>query len=215
MDMEGGGGAQVSVSTHRNIEGPMSGCSGPYSKLVHTTKALYAVGHALSSAALHLAAIDPGTGATLEIAWKHIPPPVPTFVVAADIVAWVDPTTQTLAFLQLLPTLKAHIRTEKTLNWTAVVDVDLQKAGLVVGVLANGDAKGLKALEGGVLKAVHTFSANDGPQSLFAGGMDKESKPYIARLWTTVSNASALPYLLLPITNSSHYIDDCGGILFT
>ncbi|KAJ7230405.1 DUF1620-domain-containing protein [Mycena pura] len=168
--------------------------NGPYSKLVHTTRALYAVGHAPSSAALHLAAIDPGTGATLEIAWKHIPPPVPTFVVAADIVGWVDPTTQTLAFLQLLPTLKAHIRTEKTLNWTAVVDVDLQKAGLVVGVLANGDAKVLKALEGGVLKAVHTFSANDGPQSLFAGGMDKESKPYIARLWTTVSNMIAVEF---------------------
>ncbi|KAJ7065423.1 hypothetical protein C8F01DRAFT_1125582, partial [Mycena amicta] len=162
---------------------------GPYSKLIYTDEALYAVGHNASSPTLlHLAAINPQNGSTIHTTWKHLPPRVSSFVVAADVAVWVEPAAESLGFLQLLPHLKASMRSEKTLQWLAVVDVDLQKEGLFVGVLATGDAKVLKVKEGGVIEAVHTFPANDGPQSLFAGGVDKQGIPFVARLWTTAGD---------------------------
>jgi hypothetical protein len=162
----------------------------PYSKLVHTPAALYTVGLSQQSASLHLAAINPITGAHIQTAWKHLPPSVSSFVLAGDTVAWVDHSTESLGFLQLIPTLKNSIHTEKTLKWYALVDVDLQKLGMVVGVLADGEAKVLQAKENGVLEAVHSFPANDGSRSLFAGGLDKDGAPYVVRLWTTASNVS-------------------------
>ncbi|KAF7317656.1 hypothetical protein MKEN_00853200 [Mycena kentingensis (nom. inval.)] len=154
---------------------------GPYSKLVSTDTALYTVGHA--SAALHLAAIDPTDGSTIRTTWKHLPPRVESFVVAGDLVVWVDPATEYLGFVQLVPQLTASIRTEKTLGFLEVVDVDLQKQGLFVGVVASGAAKVLKVEEGGVIQAVHTFSANHSSRSLFAGGLDAQGNAFVARSW--------------------------------
>ncbi|KAJ7483329.1 DUF1620-domain-containing protein [Mycena latifolia] len=166
--------------------------SMPYSKLVHTPAALYAVGLSAQSASLHLAAINPITGAQMQTAWKHLPPAATSFVLAGNIAVWVDHATERLGFVQLIPTLKASIRTEKELKWYALVDVDLQKQSLFVGVLTNGEARVLKGREDGVIESVHSFPANDGPQSLFAGGVDKDGAPYVVRLWTTVSNMTAV-----------------------
>ncbi|KAJ7663918.1 DUF1620-domain-containing protein [Mycena polygramma] len=165
-----------------------------YSKLLHTPSALYAIGSSQQSASLHLAAINPVTGATIHTTWKHLPPRVPSFVVAGDTVAWVDPVTESLGFLQLSPSLKGSIRAEKTIKWLAVVDVELQDKELFVGVVANGEAKVLQVQEGGVIKAIHSFPANDGTQALFAGGLDKAGKPYIARLWTTAQTTTVEIY---------------------
>ncbi|KAJ7803218.1 DUF1620-domain-containing protein [Mycena olivaceomarginata] len=156
----------------------------PYSKLVHTGAALYAVGILQQTASLHLAAINPVTGAQIHVTWKHLPPSVSSFVVTNDTVIWVDHSTEGLGFLQLVPTLKSNIRTEKTQRWLEVVDVDLRDKGLFVGALTNGEAKVLRA-QGGVIEAIHTFPANDGPQAL-------RGKPYVARLWTTASNLTAV-----------------------
>jgi hypothetical protein len=90
-----------------------------------------------------------------------------------------------------VPTLRSNIRTEKTQRWVEVVDVDLRDKGLFVGALTNGEAKVLRA-QGGVIEAIHTFPANDGPQALFAGGLDRAGEPYVARLWTTASNLTAV-----------------------
>ncbi|KAJ6485547.1 DUF1620-domain-containing protein [Mycena sanguinolenta] len=162
-----------------------------YSKLVHTGAALYAVGLSQQTASLYLAALNPITGAQIHVSWKHLPPSVSSFVVAGDSIIWVDPASQGLGWVKLEPGLKGHIRTEKTQKWLAVMDVDLRDSELFVGVLASGDAKVLRAHEG-VVEAVHTFPANDGPQALFAGGLDKAGKPYVARLWTTVADMTAV-----------------------
>ncbi|KAJ6568389.1 DUF1620-domain-containing protein [Mycena vulgaris] len=166
--------------------------SMPYSKLVHTPAAVYAVGLSQQSASLHLVAVHPITGAHMQTAWKHLPPSVSSFVLAGNTAVWVDHATESLGFVQLTPTLKASIRTEKALKWLALVDVDLQKLGLFIGVLTNGEAKVLQVREDGVIESVHSFPTNDGPQSLFAGGLDKEGAPYVVRLWTTVSNMTAV-----------------------
>ncbi|KAJ7760203.1 DUF1620-domain-containing protein [Mycena olivaceomarginata] len=155
----------------------------PYSKLVHTGAALYAVGILQQTASLHLAAINPVTGAQIHVTWKHLPPSVSSFVVTNDTVIWVDHSTEGLGFLQLVPTLRSNIRTEKTQRWLEVVDVDLRDKGLFVGALTNGEAKVLRA-QGGVIEAIHTFPANDGPQALFAGGLDKAGEPYVAHVLT-------------------------------
>ncbi|KAJ7780150.1 DUF1620-domain-containing protein [Mycena maculata] len=162
-----------------------------FSKLVHTSTAVYAVGLSQQAAALYLVAIHPITGIQIEIGWKHLPPAVSSFMVVGDAAIWVDPATQSLGFVHLTPALKASIRTEKTLKWQELVDVYLQDFGVLVGVLANGEARVLQARDGGVVESVHTFPANDGEKSLFAGGLDKDGAPYIVRLWTTVSNTTA------------------------
>ncbi|KAJ7777155.1 hypothetical protein B0H16DRAFT_1879286 [Mycena metata] len=161
----------------------------PYSKLVHTGAALYAVGVSQATASLHLAAVNPITGAQINTAWKHLPPSVSSFVVSGDTVIWVVPATESLGFVLLSPSLRESIRTEKTLKWLAVVDVDLRDKELFVGVLTSGEARVLKVQEGGVLESMHAFPANDGPQALFAGGLDEEGAPYIARLWTSTAQA--------------------------
>ncbi|KAF7309403.1 hypothetical protein MIND_00311100 [Mycena indigotica] len=161
---------------------------GPYSKLVHTDASLFAVGHNTDTFGLHLASIDPQTGSTIQTAFKHLAPRISSFIVVADLAVWIEPVVQSLEFLQLIPSLQSSIRVEKELKWMAVVDVDLQKQGLFVGVLANGDAKVLKVKEGGVIEAVHTFPANDGPQSIFSGGLDNQGNAFIARLWTTIDS---------------------------
>ncbi|KAJ7066771.1 DUF1620-domain-containing protein [Mycena belliarum] len=163
-----------------------------YSKLVHSPVALYAVGLDPQSASLHLAAINPVTGAPIQTAWKHLPPTVSSFVLAGTSTAWIDEATGTLGFVKLTPDLNASIRTENGSKWFALVDVDLQKQALFVGVLTNGEARVLKAQEDGNIESVHTFPANDGTQSLFAGGLDKEGAPYVVRLWTTVSKMTAV-----------------------
>ncbi|KAJ7498075.1 DUF1620-domain-containing protein [Mycena galericulata] len=160
-----------------------------YSRLVHTPTAVYAVGLSQRSASLHLAAVHPITGAEVQIGWKHLPPAVSSFVVAGDNAVWVDPTTQSLAFVQLTPSLKASIRSEKTLKWQELVNVHLPR--LVVGVLASGEARVLEAKEGGIVESVHSFPANDGSETLFAGGLDEAGAPYVVRLWTTASNTTA------------------------
>ncbi|KAJ7709007.1 hypothetical protein B0H17DRAFT_916569 [Mycena rosella] len=175
---------------HWTWEAPDKRSVMPYSKLVHTGAALYAVGLSQQSASLHLAAIDPITGTQIQTAWKHLPPSVSSFVLAGDIAVWVDHAKESLGFIQLIPSLKASIRTEKALKWYALVDVGLQKSSLVVAVLTNGEARVLQGREDGVIESIHSFPANDGPQSLFAGGLDKDGAPYVARLWTTVSNVS-------------------------
>ncbi|KAJ7846290.1 DUF1620-domain-containing protein, partial [Mycena leptocephala] len=167
----------------------------PYSKLVYTAAALYAVGLSQNTGglqSLHLAAVNPVTGAQLQTAWKHLPPSVSSFVVAGDTVIWVDHASESLGFVHLLPTLKGNIRTEKTLKWLAIVDVDLREKELFVGVLTNGEAKVLQVQEGGVIKAIHSFPTNDGPQALFAGGLDVAGEPFVARLWTTSSDMTAV-----------------------
>ncbi|KAJ7114097.1 hypothetical protein C8R44DRAFT_676555 [Mycena epipterygia] len=163
-----------------------------YSKLVHTAAALYVVGLSTQSAALHLAAIHPITGAHIQTGWKHLPPSVSSFVLARDTAVWVDHATESLGFVHLIPTLKASIRTEKKLKWQALVDVNLQDQGLFVGVLTDGEARVLQGRDEGVIESIHSFPANDGTQSLFAGGVDKAGEPYVARLWTTVSNMTAV-----------------------
>ncbi|KAF7371106.1 hypothetical protein MSAN_00745500 [Mycena sanguinolenta] len=140
-----------------------------YSKLVHTGAALYGVGLSQQTASLYLSALNPVTGAQIHVSWKHLPPSVSAFVVAGDSIAWVDPASQGLGWVRLEPGLKGHIRTEKTQKWLAVVDVDLRDSELFVGVLASGEAKVLRLHEG-VVEAMHTFPAHDGPEALFAGG---------------------------------------------
>ncbi|KAJ7212875.1 hypothetical protein B0H12DRAFT_377405, partial [Mycena haematopus] len=162
-----------------------------YSKLVHTGAALYAVGLSQQIATLYLAAINPVTGAQIHVSWKHLPPSVSSFVVAGDTVVWVDPASEGMGWVQLAPALKGHIKTEKTQKWLAVVDVDLRDSELFVGVLANGEARVLRVHEG-VMETIHTFPANDGLQALFAGGLNKAGEPYVARLWTTASNMTAV-----------------------
>lgn len=160
---------------------------------MYTAAALYAVGLSQNTGglqSLHLAAVNPVTGAQLQTAWKHLPPSVSSFVVAGDTVIWVDHASESLGFVHLLPTLKGNIRTEKALKWLAIVDVDLREKELFVGVLTNGEAKVLQVQEGGVIKAIHSFPANDGPQALFAGGLDEAGEPFVARLWTTSSDVS-------------------------
>ncbi|KAJ7173455.1 DUF1620-domain-containing protein [Mycena filopes] len=159
-------------------------CAMSYSKLVHTGAALYAIGVSQQTASLHLAAVNPVTGAQINTAWKHLPPSVSSFVVSGDTVVWVVPATESLGFVRLAPSLKESIRTEKTLKWLAVE--------LFVGVLTNGEARVLKVQEGGVLESMHVFPANDGPQALFAGGLDEAGEPYIARLWTTTAKETSV-----------------------
>ncbi|KAJ7147635.1 DUF1620-domain-containing protein [Mycena crocata] len=159
-----------------------------YSKLVYSPAAIYSVGLSQKSASLYLASIDPATGVSIQNTWKHLPPAVSSFIIAGDTVVWVDHATESLGFVQLIPSLTASIRTEKALKWQALVDVNLKSHGLFVGVLASGEAKVLQVQEGGVIESIHSFPANDGTQSLFAGGLDKAGEPYVVRLWTTPSN---------------------------
>ncbi|KAF7289031.1 hypothetical protein HMN09_01351100 [Mycena chlorophos] len=159
---------------------------GPYQKLVSTDTALYAVGHNVDSpTVLHFASIDRANGSTIHTSWKHLPPRVSSFVVAGTVVAWVQPESHSLGFLELIPSLKSNIRTEDTLKWTAIVDVNLQNEGFFVGVYASGEAKLLKVQPAGVIESVHTFPANEGSQSLFAGGIDEKGNIFVARLWGT------------------------------
>ncbi|KAJ6621455.1 hypothetical protein B0H10DRAFT_2163080 [Mycena sp. CBHHK59/15] len=160
----------------------------PFTKLVHTPAALYAVGLSPQSASLHLAAIHPITGAEIQTAWKHLPPDVSSFTVARTTVLWVDPGTQGLGFLSLIPTLKASIKMEQVQKWQALVDVNLRAVGLLVGVLTNGEARVLEAREDGAVVSTTAFLANDSPQSLFAGGLDKDGTPYVGVL------TSVLPF---------------------
>ncbi|KAJ6617050.1 hypothetical protein B0H10DRAFT_1349440 [Mycena sp. CBHHK59/15] len=164
----------------------------PFTKLVHTPAALYAVGLSPQSASLHLAAIHPITGAEIQTAWKHLPPDVSSFTVARTTVLWVDPGTQGLGFLSLIPTLKASIKMEQVQKWQALVDVNLRAVGLLVGVLTNGEARVLEAREDGAVVSTTAFLANDSPQSLFAGGLDKDGTPYVVRLWSTALNTTAV-----------------------
>ncbi|KAJ6580850.1 hypothetical protein B0H19DRAFT_982420 [Mycena capillaripes] len=165
--------------------------SMPYSKLVHTGAALYAVGNAMHSASLHLAALNPVSGVEIQTTWKHLPPRVSGLVVAGDTVVWVDPVTESLGFIHLVPSLKGNIRVEKTMKWLAVVDVDLRDQELLVGVLATGEAKVLQVRTGGVIESIHSFPSNDGPQAIFAGGLNKAGEPYIARL-TTIAKTTTV-----------------------
>ncbi|KAK7031715.1 hypothetical protein R3P38DRAFT_3393565 [Favolaschia claudopus] len=162
-----------------------------YSKLIHTGAALYAVGVSQQTASLHLASINPVTGAQIQVASKNLPPSVSSFVVAGDMIAWVDHATGSIGFVQLTPNLKGNIRTDKTQKWLAVVDVDLRDYATFVGVLTNGEARVLWGRGDGI-ETIHTFPANDGPQALFAGGLDESGHPHVARSWTTASGMTAI-----------------------
>ncbi|CAK5273724.1 unnamed protein product [Mycena citricolor] len=162
-----------------------------YSQLVHQPDVLYAVGHSNQAFCLYLSSYDPETGAHIEHTYKHLPPRVESFLTAADVVVWVDPVTQSLGFVHLVPTLKNPIRTERQLKWIAVIDVDLGRSGMFVGVLADGAARVLKIKEGGVVESVHVFPANDGSEAMFAGGVNAEGHPYVVRMWESASGATA------------------------
>ncbi|KAH9886661.1 DUF1620-domain-containing protein [Cubamyces lactineus] len=177
-----------------------------YSKIVATPSTVYLLGLAksFSSYTLHVTSISPATGEL--VASSAIPSSVTTgfsdVVVLRDLRApeldphlvWLE--EKVLKSFQLTPGLKAKPAVNKGVAYKSVHDVGVSEYGQLVAVKEDGSGRVIRLSSEG-LKVIWEYSDSDSsPQrsdSIYAGGLDVDGYPYIARVfWShTFKQASA------------------------
>ncbi|KAL1658638.1 hypothetical protein GGF50DRAFT_131591 [Schizophyllum commune] len=164
-----------------------------YLQLVNTAEAVYAIGVAkeFASYTVHLTAIDPITGA--ELASRRVPSDVtdPSQIMALTngdqrAVVWLEKGK--LKSIPLEPKLLARPLQANDADVEELLDITLANQGMLVVKKTNGAGRIVKLSEKepGVTDTVWDFEVPSAP-ALYSGGLDKDGKPYIARLYWSIT----------------------------
>ncbi|KAF9007089.1 hypothetical protein BDQ17DRAFT_1407603 [Cyathus striatus] len=182
-----------------------------HSHAVLTSSAIYLVGIASSTASytLHVTSLDPSTGALIHSA--NIPSSIAeplrqyTLLQAADNtgsqVVWFE--AGNLKSYALTPELKAKPATLKPIGqaYGGIFDVGLASQGQLVVLKQDGEAR-VVVLKNGALKEEWTFhgsaASDKTSESLYAGGVGEDGKPYLGRVYWSVDAAQAAAHIYAP-----------------
>ncbi|ESK86134.1 duf1620 domain-containing protein [Moniliophthora roreri MCA 2997] len=178
------------------------------SNLVVSSDAIYVVGLASSFASytLHVTALSPATGEVLATA--HIPSTVADglndFITLSSstgepYLLWLE--SNSIKHLPLTPSLGGKASSYRTSMFRKLVNIGLESQGMFVGIKIDGTAQALKLQNDGV-KLVWDFEdsapTDKHSESVYAGGWDKDGKPYIGRLYWSYSLKFASAELFAP-----------------
>ncbi|KAI8996246.1 DUF1620-domain-containing protein [Trametes punicea] len=171
-----------------------------YSKIIATPSAIYLLGLSKSFASytLHVTSLSPSTGEL--IANGNVPSSVPAgfsdVVVLRDLktpgvephLVWLE--DKVIKAFPLTPNLKAKLAVIKGATYKAVQDVGVSEYGQLVAIKEDGSGWVIRLSSEG-LKVIWEYADSvTSPQrsdSIYAGGLDVDGQPYIARVfWSHV-----------------------------
>ncbi|KAL1740498.1 hypothetical protein HDZ31DRAFT_47393 [Schizophyllum fasciatum] len=164
-----------------------------YLRLVNTPDAVYAIGVAkeFASSTVHLTALDPITGS--ELASRRVPSDVadPSQIMTLSLdkekaVVWLEKGQ--LRSIPLDPELLARPVVANDAEVDKVLDITLGIQGMLVLLRTNGAGRIVKLNDKGTgsVDTVWDFEVPSG-NAMYSGGLDKDGKPYIARLYWSVT----------------------------
>ncbi|CAL1698629.1 unnamed protein product [Somion occarium] len=181
-----------------------------YSKVVTTSDAIYLIGLAKSFASytVHVSAISPDNGELLsdaDVPSSIINGPQGLIVVSHEgtrgksvRLAWLEQAR--IHSVALTPQLKDKPTIKKGSAYLQVHDIGLQEKGLFVATKEDGSGRVIRFSEDGALKVFWEF-ADSSPkytESTYAGGLDKDGWPYIARVYWSHVFRQASAHVLAP-----------------
>ena len=169
-----------------------------YSRIARTPKTVYLVGltKSISSYTLHVSALSASTGELLSDA--HIPSSIHNgltdFLVLSDtaddesspFVAWLE--KDALKFVRLTEKLDSKPKTLKGSSFKGISNIGLNERGWFVALEQDGtgmvlgtdkDSQGLKQ----IWKFAESATSDQYSESVYAGGLDKDNKPYVGRVF--------------------------------
>ncbi|THU88882.1 DUF1620-domain-containing protein, partial [Dendrothele bispora CBS 962.96] len=164
-----------------------------YSNLITTSQSIYVIGLAKSFASytLHVTTLSPVTGEVIST--SHIPSSISNgltdFIVLDQAasrphIVWVE--NNNLQFLELSPTLQKKPSFPKDKLFTKISDVGLGTRGLFVALKEDGTGH-IMAINSGFMESIKEFESSahseSATESLYAGGLDKNETPYVARVY--------------------------------
>ncbi|KAL0064178.1 hypothetical protein AAF712_008900 [Marasmius tenuissimus] len=164
-----------------------------YSNLLVTSQAIYVVGLAKSFASytLHITSLSPATGQVISS--SNIPSSIGTGI--NDLLSMLSTTgdphvlwleQNTIKYFSLTPTLSGKPATYKGASFFKLTDIGLNSDGYVIATKIDQNDQALKIV-GDTVQLAWDFE-NSAPSekmgvSRYAGGFDKEGRPYIGRVY--------------------------------
>ncbi|KAK1228286.1 hypothetical protein PQX77_008674 [Marasmius sp. AFHP31] len=164
-----------------------------YSNLLITPQAIYVVGLAKSFASytLHITALSPATGEVISS--SNIPSSIGTGIddlfsmlstTGDPHVLWLEQNS--IKYFSLTPTLSGKPATYKGASYHKLTDIGLNSNGYLMATQIDQNDQALKIL-GNKVELAWNFE-NSAPSeknggSSYAGGFDKEGRPYIGRVY--------------------------------
>ncbi|KAL0573048.1 hypothetical protein V5O48_008907 [Marasmius crinis-equi] len=165
-----------------------------YTNLFVTSQAIYVIGLAKSFASytLHVTAISPATGE--QISSSNIPSSIGGG--PDDLFSMMSPTgdpyvlwleQNTIKYFPLTPSLAGKPKSFKSASYHKLTDVGLNSYGFLLATKIDQTDQALKLVGNGDLQVAWEFEGSapteNNSKSSYAGGFDKEGRPYVGRLY--------------------------------
>ncbi|EJD05202.1 DUF1620-domain-containing protein [Fomitiporia mediterranea MF3/22] len=173
-----------------------------YSRIARTSSTAFVVGLAKSTASysLHVTALSADTGE--ELATVHIPSNIRNgltdFLVLSDdtddnpYIVWLEDGQSQIRFASLAPALKGQPKALKGATFKSILNIGLNEHGHFVALETDGTGMALKLDRNSQgISLVYEFdessSSDRYTESIYSGGLDKDNKVYIGRVfWSHV-----------------------------